>query len=415
MADARDRSPDEAAAVARFEQLIAPLDLDAFAARCFGREFLHQAGAAGRFAGLVGWDDVNHVLSTQRLEAPRLNLVRGGKTVPTDRYLHTSGTNVRIDAGAMTALLAQGATMVMSFVDEMLPSVGALADDVATALMARANVNLYAGWRADHGFDIHWDHHDVIILQVAGRKHWRVHSPTRMHPLRGEQCDPPAPGDEPVFDDLLEDGAMLYLPRGWWHVATPVNEPSLHLTIAITPLNGVEYLHWLGNRLADDEDARRDLPMLEDASALTDYAERLKRRFAALIDSHGPDRFHRARMAERPARPRFQLPEFATVTDSDRLSASRLRLAGVRRLHVESSHDGRSQFEANARLWECSPEVGSAIARLSSSSAIAFSALAEPLDDTQRTELTRLLLLLTSAGVVFTDRQAAADKTAPPS
>lgn len=404
MNDSGLRGPADDDAIERFERFIAPLDLTSFADRYLGHDFLHQPGEAGRFADLVDWNDVNTVLTTQRLESPRLILVRGGKTIPDDRYLHSSGANKRIDAGALSALLAQGATMVLSFIDEMLPRIGAAADDVAAALMARTNVNLYAGWRADNGFDIHWDHHDVIILQVAGRKHWRVHRPTRDHPVRGDVCDPPADDDQPVFDAVLEDGGILYLPRGWWHVATPVEEPSLHLTIAVTPLNGLEYLQWLGERMADDLGARQDIPYLADPAQRARHMDAIKQHFVALWDSRDAAQFYRARAAKMPARPRFQLPGFATANGADGLQVSQLRLAGARRLSVERSGADRGcYFEANDRQWDCSPAVGGAIERLSSTRATTFADLADGFAEADRAELIRLLLMLANIGVVFVE------------
>ena len=396
--------PSDQDAIARFERLIAPLDHTAFADRHFGRGFLHQTGDAGRFADLVGWDDLNTLLTTQRLEPPRLILVRGGKPIPAERYLHSSGPNVRIDAGAMSALLAQGATMVLSFIDEMLPRIGAVADDVAAALMARATVNLYAGWRADHGFDLHWDHHDVIILQIAGRKHWRVHPPTRHHPLRGEAVDPPAADDEPAFDTVLEDGEMLYLPRGWWHIATPVDEPSLHLTIAITSLNGLDYLRWFCDRMAEDSATRRDLLYLADPSQRASHMDAIKQRLLAMWDASDPAQFHRERAAQLPARPRFQLPRFATATSNDGLTTSRLRLAGVRHLCIEQSDKADAcHFEVNARRWDCSAPAGRALERLSSAHAIRFEDLASSLAEDEQPEFERLVLMLASVGVIFVE------------
>lgn len=41
----------------------------------------------------------------------------------------------------------------------------------------------------------------------------------------------------------------LYVPRGWWHVATPLAEASLHLTFGINNRTGLDFLNWLGERL----------------------------------------------------------------------------------------------------------------------------------------------------------------------
>jgi len=43
---------------------------------------------------------------------------------------------------------------------------------------------MYAGWRTNNGFDLHFDDHDTMILQVFGRKRWQVFNPTRLHPFK---------------------------------------------------------------------------------------------------------------------------------------------------------------------------------------------------------------------------------------
>ncbi|MGH3831563.1 MAG: JmjC domain-containing protein [Pseudonocardiaceae bacterium] len=34
------------------------------------------------------------------------------------------------------------------------------------------------------GFDLHWDDHDVIVVQLAGSKMWEVRGTSRPAPLR---------------------------------------------------------------------------------------------------------------------------------------------------------------------------------------------------------------------------------------
>ncbi|WP_077148275.1 cupin domain-containing protein [Sphingopyxis sp. KK2] len=392
------------AAVPSFAALVAPLSVEEFVARYWNREFRAWPGRAGRFAALIGWDEINHILATQRIEPPRLQLVKTGKTVAADNFIDMSGPNRRIDAGAVTAQLAQGATMVLSFVDEMVPRIGALADRMVEALGARCNVNLYAGWRADHGFDLHWDHHDVIILQVAGRKHWRVERPTRDHPARGEIVPPPGADDVPVFDAIVEEGAILYIPRGWWHVATPVEEPSLHLTIALSPPTGQDYLRWLVDKAVAEPLFRRDWPAANGAEASAGFWRELGDAMAALHAAHPPEAFLAEQRAERSARPVFTLPHFAAGKMARIGGGSRLRPASKRGFAaVHDAVSGDHGIEAGGRLFPCSTAVGAAVGRLSSDRDVPFDALAMGLDDGARRELEQLLIRLNAAGFLFVD------------
>lgn len=385
-------------------ELVAPLSAADFLAECWNREFRAWPGQAGRFAALIGWDEINHILATQRLEPPRLILVKGGKNVATERFVHISGNNRRIDAGAVTAQLAQGATIVLSFVDEMVPRIGVLADRLGGELGARCNINLYAGWRADNGFDLHWDRHDVFILQVAGRKHWRVHRPTRDHASRGEEAPPLPKDDVPVFDGILEEGAILYIPRGWWHVATPVEEPSLHLTVALAPPSGQEYLRWLVGKALADPRFRADWPVAAGEAATTAYWHELGAALQALHAAHPPAAFLAAQEAERVARPRFTLPAFAAGTLPRLSDDSRLRLASARALApVHDPASGEFGMWIDERFQACSETVGALLGRLSSERDTRFAALSEGLDEAARRELAAFVVRLAAAGAIFVD------------
>lgn len=393
-----------AAEVPSLAALVAPLSVGEFLAQHWNRSFRAWPGGAGRFAGLIGWDEINHILATQRLEPPRLQLVKTGKQVPADTFIDASGPNRRIDAGAVTAQLAQGATLVLSFVDEMVPRIGALADGLGRELGVRCNVNLYAGWRADHGFDLHWDHHDVIILQVAGRKHWRVQRPTRDRPARGETVPPPAADDVPVYDEVLEEGAVLYIPRGWWHVATPVAEPSLHLTIALSPPTGQDYLRWLVGKAVGDPLFRADWPVAGGAAATADYWQALGAAMQALHAAHPAEAFLAEQRAGPPARPVFTLPHFAAGTMARLTDGSRLRVASTRGLApVRDAVSGDHGVDTGDRFFPCSVAAGAALTRLSSERDTRFDALAEGLDGAARRELEQLLIRLNAAGFLFVD------------
>ena len=53
---------------------------------------------------------------------------------------------------------------------------------------------------------------------------------------------------------LLEAGDLLYIPRGWWHVAMPLDEPTLHLTVGVNNLTGADFLRWFADRLRRVDD-----------------------------------------------------------------------------------------------------------------------------------------------------------------
>src|SRR5438874_9679074 len=81
------------------------------------------------------------------------------------------------------------------------------------------------------------------------------------------------PPQAPLWEAMLEDGDLLYMPRGWWHVAAPVDEPTLHLTLGVQNPTGADLLEWFAERLRMHEEVRRDLPCFEDEASRTAYLQ----------------------------------------------------------------------------------------------------------------------------------------------
>jgi ribosomal protein L16 Arg81 hydroxylase len=260
--------------------LLTPYDTESFLRTCWGQQYLHVPGTRGKFSELLPWPSLNQILEQHRLDTPRVRLTREGKQVPAESFLSYQSNRrrlnqpiARVRAADLTRELRDGATLVLDAVDELYAPITALAESLERVFRVRIQVNAYAGWRTSHGFDLHWDDHDVFILQIAGRKQWKVYGMTRKYPLARDIEPATDKPDKPLWEGMLEDGDLLYIPRGWWHVATPLDEPTLHLTVGVNNPNGADLLAWFVDRLKVSEDVRRDLPQFagpEEQGALLD-------------------------------------------------------------------------------------------------------------------------------------------------
>jgi 50S ribosomal protein L16 3-hydroxylase len=112
-----------------------------------------------------------------------------------------------------------GWTLLVQGLDLHLPAAHDLLAPFAFIPHARLD-DLMISWASDGGgVGPHVDSYDVFLLQVQGRRRWRVGPLAR--PDRAEFVDG-APlkilaAFEPTEDWLLEPGDMLYLPPGWAH------------------------------------------------------------------------------------------------------------------------------------------------------------------------------------------------------
>lgn len=264
-----------------FDDILAPLGQEEFLAGYWDQRYVHIAGCCDKFTALLPWDRLNAILTEHRLPAPRLLLFRGGHPLPPDRY--QDPVTGRVRTAKLLAELDAGATLIVNHVDEAVPEVGALTSAIRSTLCVPVHVNIYASWRHDNGFAVHFDHQETLILQLHGRKKWQVWVPTRLHPLRPDVEEANPPDTLPVWDGLLEQGAALYMPRGWWHVAYPVGEASLHLTITIEAPNGVNLLRWLTAELRSSVLVRQNLPLAASRGAHAEYIEAMRRHVLAVL------------------------------------------------------------------------------------------------------------------------------------
>ncbi|WP_380144037.1 cupin domain-containing protein [Kibdelosporangium aridum] len=304
--------------------LVAPLEVSQFLGSVQGKTHRRLQGTAGRFASLMPWSTLNDVLRHHRLDFPRLRLAQDGDVVPAHTYTEMvtpkRGPQIpKLLSAPFTEHLRNGATLVLDAVQELVDPVADLAARLEHDLRERVQVNLYAGWGKTHGFDVHWDDHDAFILQISGRKRWRVHGPTRPAPLHRDVEPPAQPPAEPLEDFILEDGDALYVPRGHWHDVSAIGEESLHLTIGFNPATGVDLVNWLADQLRTEELFRGDLPRFGTEAERHDHATRIKDGIEALLDQHVIDRFLTDRDAHGPALTRIGLPWAAT---SDLLPAN---------------------------------------------------------------------------------------------
>jgi hypothetical protein len=306
--------------------LLAPEPEARFLEKYLGEEFLSIPGHRQKFRELLGWRELNNILSYQAV-APHLRMSKEGTQLPLASFLKTkytvSGHSIQSPhSSAVVAHLRDGASLILNEIDALHPPIRALAEGLEAATRSVVQVNLYASWRSSPGFDLHYDAHDVFILQIEGPKHWKVFRPTDRYPVTYKtERKPDLLSLDPVFDGVLKPGDVLYIPRGWWHIVTPLDEPTMHLTAGLHPPTGIKLVEWAMRDLAANELLRMDLPRFWDQENQRKYLAAVREIIANLLGGEDLiERFLDHLEATSDRRPRFSLPASATpevLPDSD--------------------------------------------------------------------------------------------------
>ncbi|HEX5404897.1 MAG TPA: cupin domain-containing protein [Pseudonocardiaceae bacterium] len=217
--------------------LLEPLTVQSFFEDVWGATHYHiKRGAPGYFDRLLpGPSAAEELLEHARPEPAAVRLVKGDEHRDSDAYQRADGS---LDLAGVRNDLADGYTIILDSLERYARSITSLSHAIEVELNFPVQVNAYITPPGSAGFLPHYDHHDVLILQIQGSKVWHLHGDAAVPPhemQRRQEVDPdalPLPTDSPT-DLRLEAGDTLYLPRGRVHAAETTSESSVHLTVGI--------------------------------------------------------------------------------------------------------------------------------------------------------------------------------------
>ncbi|GGB78951.1 cupin domain-containing protein [Knoellia flava] len=260
------------------------------------------------FADLFGPDAVDELVARRALRTPFARMAKDGATLADRTFTLGGGVGAgigdQLSEDRVLRELAGGATLVLQALHRSWAPVQDFAAALTDDLGHPVQVNAYVTPPQNQGFSDHYDVHDVFVLQVAGEKRWRIRPPVLESPLRDQPWErrraavERAAQAEPFLEETLRAGDCLYLPRGWLHSATALGGTSIHLTIGVhtwTRRHLVDaVLARIGDRLTDDVEARRSLPVSPGTSggsevAFGDDAEVVRSLVAKALQDIGVD------------------------------------------------------------------------------------------------------------------------------
>jgi hypothetical protein len=340
-----------------------PMPVDDFFRNHFGREFVHIPSSPAKFADLLPWSAVNQILSYTPLDNPRLRLVREGQLLAPETFIRYrfnkySGLSVpipQISAHKLLTHLRGGATLIIDRVNELYRPISFLCSRLEHDFRVYIQANMYAGWCASPGFDLHWDEHDAMILQIAGRKHWKIYGYTMKFPVDRVVDARQPPTHPPIWEGILTSGDVLYLPRGVWHVALPCNEPTLHVTLGIHNPTALDIIRWLGDSLRIDELIRMDIPRFAMSEVKNSYVSAVREKIIqAFSDPDLLERFLGSLSDTAEPQPILGLPWIGSTVipqDADDYVISLVTFRGMQVTHDSATGDAIVRFRGSSLVF----------------------------------------------------------------
>ncbi|XP_032043891.1 ribosomal oxygenase 1 [Aythya fuligula] len=285
-----------------FRWLVAPVEPGEFAGRHWERApLLVRRGDPGYYAGLFSTADFDAIL--------RSGEVQFGTHLDVTSYAEGVRETHNPVGRALPAVVwdfyQNGCSLRLLNPQAFSATVWHLLSILQEYFGSMAGANTYLTPPGTQGFAPHYDDIEAFVLQLEGKKHWRVYSPrtdTEVLPQFSSANLTQAELGKPVLEVVLEAGDLLYFPRGFIHQGDCLPDAhSLHITVSSYQRNSwgdlLEKLLPAALQMALEEDVeyRQGLPMgylgymgvaNSDAADTrrTAFVEKLQRLMKKLVD-----------------------------------------------------------------------------------------------------------------------------------
>ena len=241
------------------------------------------------FQRLLPWSTLNTLPAAEHFWSGAMRAVRKVRNLPLEMVtVHERRTRTRrLAAGQLQSLCHQGLSLAINGIEKMVPEICAMNALVERHVRALVHTNAYISFGRDSAFKTHWDDHNVLIMQIHGRKRWWCYGQPILFPVSNHDF----PNNDmlkvtsPEWEGVLEPGDILYVPRGEIHRAEVFNgENSVHLTVTIEVPRGDMVVRWLGERLLRETAMRKDVTPMIGAAGMRAQEEQLKKILLHAID-----------------------------------------------------------------------------------------------------------------------------------
>lgn len=165
----------------------------------------------------------------------------------------------------------QGCSIRLLNPQTFLPGLYTLSATMQEYFQCLVGANAYLTPPNSQGFAPHYDDIEAFVLQIEGRKRWKLYKPRKTSEILPRFSSGNFTQKEigkPVLEEVLEPGDVLYFPRGTIHQAcTEPGYHSLHITLSVYQKQSYADLFekmvplMLQKAITSNVDLRRGLPL----------------------------------------------------------------------------------------------------------------------------------------------------------
>lgn len=237
-----------------FDALLEPFSSSEFYQKHWEHAYLLvKRNAPKYYHGLLTLNSVDDLLVS--LREPEFSLAKNGKVLSRDVVLRNQYWKDEliktIDLDRFYKEFMGGATLILETLHRKHPPIACLCRTLEKQFYTPVQANAYLTPPKSQGFSAHYDTHDVFVLQIEGKKHWRLHRSPITLPTRKQKHSSAMGAMDSCFVEFdLCPGDCLYLPRGLGHEASASESMSLHITIGVLSYTLADLIGDVANELA---------------------------------------------------------------------------------------------------------------------------------------------------------------------
>lgn len=386
-----------------FQELIHPFKLSDFFESYWEKEFLLiQRRNECYFDNVLNENDLNDFLGRKDIYYPFIRMVKNGQVLPKSDYLKMPvepGFDI-VDTDKVFGIYNSGGTIIIQKGQLSIAKLSNFCDQIEFETNFSLNANLYVTQKNTQGFEPHYDTHDIFIMQIAGKKSWRLFDtffklPLSNHKISKDDSDSYL-SKAPSTEVELLPGDLIYIPRGLVHDTFTTDSTSIHITLGIFPHTRMDLLKKVFEKTEMNEEFRKFLPTRYSSGEEKKYfSDNFKTIFKKFIDDISIDdllrSFDNNFLAERFANTKNRLLD-SKLLENVSLDTG-IKIVDNLSYTIDDTTDGKISLRFYDKEIKFPKFVKASLSSIVSGNQLAIRNIAGEMDDKSKIILVRKLLL----------------------
>lgn len=219
-------------------------ELDGFRKNFFGKNVFYKKSSED-YEEFLNYEDLESYLFCSRIWQ---NDPVEGPGIFISKYPEHSLSIPKIsEIGNITSLISNGFSLYLTKLQKSHYKINKVCNLFSRYLELVVGADIFISPKNSQGFSSHFDQHDVLIVQLKGSKQWNVSHTSKVENVMFEEeyRNEISAKSEYNFSPTcyqLDEGDLLYIPRGYEHEVRSLDSASMHLTLSFYPVTEYQYL-----------------------------------------------------------------------------------------------------------------------------------------------------------------------------